>query len=150
VTELDLSLYFVTDFDQAAAAGRSVEGTVAAAIAGGVTAIQVREKKRSASEFVEVLCNLSHVVPVNVALFVNDRVDVFLAARACGAHVTGIHLGHNDLPLSCARALVGRDVPLGLSASTEEEVRTATLHEARPAYLGVASVRATDTKARCA
>lgn len=43
-TPVDLSVYLVTDTAQCAARGRSVAETVALAVAGGVTAVQIREK----------------------------------------------------------------------------------------------------------
>ena len=84
---------------QAAAAGHDLADLVAAAVAGGVTAVQVREKQADAGEFLDTVLKVAAVLPEPVALFVNDRVDVFLAARHAGARVTGVHVGQQDLPV---------------------------------------------------
>ncbi|WP_234426738.1 thiamine phosphate synthase [Streptomyces niger] len=143
----DLSVYLVTDAAQAAACGRDVPGTVAAAVAGGVTAVQVREKDGDARDFLATVVRLAAVLPERVALFVNDRVDVFLAARAAGARVTGVHVGQSDLPVAAVRGLVGPDAVIGLSAATEEELRAAAKEPARVDYVGIGALHATRTKA---
>lgn len=79
---MDLSVYLVTDTAQCAARGRSVAETVALAVAGGVTAVQIREKHADGGEFLRTVLEVAAVLPERVALIVNDRVDVFLAARA--------------------------------------------------------------------
>ena len=116
--DLDLSVYLVTDTAMAAARGRDVPGTVAAAVAGGVTAVQVRDKDAPAAQFLATVLAVAEILPERVALVVNDRVDVFLAARAAGARVTGVHVGQTDLPVTVVRELVGDDVVIGLSAAT--------------------------------
>ncbi|MFI9028188.1 thiamine phosphate synthase [Streptomyces sp. NPDC053560] len=146
-THPDLSVYLVTDAAQAAACGRDVPGTVAEAVAGGVTAVQVREKDTAARDFLETVVRIAAVLPERVALFVNDRVDVFLAARAAGARVTGVHVGQSDLPVAAVRSLVGPDAVIGLSAAAEEELRAAAKEPARVDYVGIGALHATRTKA---
>ena len=88
------------------------ERTLAEAIAGGVDCVQVREKSmddRSLLEHVRGVIALAR--PLGVAVVVNDRVDVALAAHADGAH-----LGQGDLPLGFARRFAGRSLLLGSSA----------------------------------
>ncbi|WP_245654582.1 thiamine phosphate synthase [Streptomyces violens] len=143
----DLSVYLVTDAAQAAACGRDVPGTVAEAVAGGVTAVQVREKDGAAREFLDTVLRISAVLPEHVALFVNDRVDVYLAARAAGARVTGVHIGQSDLPVAAVRALTGPAAVIGLSAATENELRAAAKEPARVDYVGIGALHATRTKA---
>ncbi|ERK69339.1 thiamine monophosphate synthase/TENI, partial [Leifsonia aquatica ATCC 14665] len=104
---LDLSVCLVTDTDICRSAGRSVVETVAAAAAGGATAVQLREKDSSTRAFLQLVTAVSAVLPEHVALFVNDRVDVYAAARARGVRVTGIHVGQSDLPVSTVRAIAG-------------------------------------------
>jgi thiamine-phosphate pyrophosphorylase len=142
----DLSLYLVTDAAQAAAAGRSVVDVVRLAVAGGVTAVQVREKDASAREFLETVLRISDVLPESVALFVNDRVDVFLAARAAGRRVTGMHVGQSDLAASTVRELIGPDAIIGLSASTDEQLSAAASDPALIAYVGIGALHPTQTK----
>ena len=143
---VDLSVYLVTDAGQVAARGRDLLDTVRRAVAGGVSAVQVREKGAPARTFLEAVAAIGAVLPEPVALFVNDRVDVFCAARDVGARVTGVHLGQDDLPVAAARALVGPEAVIGLSAATPAQVQPAGTDPGRVDYLGVGVVRATATK----
>ncbi|MFO6454462.1 MULTISPECIES: thiamine phosphate synthase [unclassified Aeromicrobium] len=142
----DLSVYLVTDAAVAASRGREVVEVVAAAAAGGVTAVQVREKEAPAAAFLDTVIAVSEVLPEHVALIVNDRVDVFLAARARGARVTGVHLGQTDLPPSVVRELVGPEALIGLSAATPAELAAAEQDPGRVDYVGIGVLRATTTK----
>ncbi|MEB8340348.1 thiamine phosphate synthase [Streptomyces endophyticus] len=144
---VDLSVYLVTDPDQCAARGRSVTETVERAVAGGVTAVQIREKHASGREFLRTVLDVAEVLPEHVALIVNDRVDVFLAARAHGARVTGVHVGQSDLPAASVRQLIGDDAVLGLSAATASELHTAATSAARVDHVGIGALHATRTKA---
>lgn len=143
----DLSLYLVTDARSARSAGHDLVELVRGAARGGVTAVQVREKDAPASAFLETVLRVADVLPAGVALLVNDRVDVFLAARAAGARVAGVHVGQSDLPVEAVRNLVGPDAVLGLSASTPEQLRRAAASPARVDYVGIGAVHATTTKA---
>ncbi|QKV96483.1 thiamine phosphate synthase [Streptomyces sp. NA02950] len=144
---VDLSVYLVTDTAQCAAHGRSVAETVARAVAGGVTAVQVREKDADGRDFLHTVLEVAAVLPEPVALIVNDRVDVFLAARAAGARVTGVHVGQSDLPASAVRELIGGEAVLGLSAGTPGEVRAAAEDTARVDHVGIGALHSTRTKA---
>jgi len=140
---VDVSLYLVTDASIAAQAGHDLPELVAAAVAGGVTAVQVREKRAPARLFLDTVLAVAAATPPHVPVIVNDRVDVYLAARASGAAVAGVHLGQSDLPASVARRLVGQEAVLGVSTSTADEVRAAAPHAD---YLGAGPLRATSTK----
>lgn len=143
---IDLSVYLVTDSRLAAAAGHDLVDLVHAAAEGGVTAVQVREKDAPARAFLETVLRIADILPAGVALLVNDRVDVFLAARAAGARVAGVHIGQSDLPVEVVRELIGPDAVLGLSASTPEQLRLAAASPARVDYVGIGAVHATITK----
>ena len=143
---LDLSLYLVTDSAQAAAAGRSIVDVVRRAVSGGVSAVQVREKETSGREFLDIVLRIADVLPDTVALIVNDRVDVFLAARAAGRRLAGVHVGQSDLPVGVVRALIGGDAVIGLSASTDAELRRAADDPALVDYVGIGALHATRTK----
>lgn len=142
---LDLSLYLVVD--TALCGARGVVTTVRAAVAGGATAVQVREPLATTRE----LCRLAEAVHQALAgtavpLLVNDRVDVALAAGA-----EGVHLGQSDLPPAHARRIGGPDLLIGLSVSTRPETADAdALPEGTVDYLGVGPVFATSTKPRAA
>lgn len=146
VSDVDLSLYLVTDARLAAAAGHDLVHLVRDAVDGGVTAVQVREKDAPARAFLQTVLRVADILPLEVALFVNDRVDVFLAARAAGARVTGVHVGQSDLPVDAVRDLIGPDALLGLSASSADQLRVAANSAARVDYVGVGAVHATTTK----
>jgi thiamine-phosphate pyrophosphorylase len=141
-----LPLYLVTDTRQSSP--QTVTAVAAAAVAGGATIVQVRDKEASARELLQLLMAVAESVGNRVPVLVDDRVDIFLAARAAGAPVGGVHVGQSDLPADLARALVGPDAIVGLSAATDNEIRTAhQLPVGTVDYLGVGAVHATATKA---
>lgn len=134
----DPTLYVITD--RAAARDRPLDEVVAAAIRGGATAIQLRDKEWSAGALVaagRLLLALTR--PAGIPLIVNDRVDVAIAIGA-----EGVHIGQDDLPAPDARRLLGPGMILGVSASNVEEAVAA--ESAGADYLGVGSIFATGTK----
>ena len=134
----DCSLYLVTD--RRLSLGRSTVEVVAAAVSGGVTCVQLREKHCSTREFLEEARRVRELlVGTGVPLIINDRLDVALAVAA-----DGVHLGQNDMHLSDARRLVGERLVIGISA---ESVADAIRAEAEGAdYIGVSPVFTTPTK----
>ncbi|MFC4243865.1 thiamine phosphate synthase [Gryllotalpicola reticulitermitis] len=145
MTGFDLSTYLVTD--SASAGSRGVLDIVRAATSGGVTAVQLREKNASARGFYELVLRAAELTAGRAALIVNDRVDVFLAARAAGARVDGVHVGQSDLPVTLVRRLIGPAAILGLTANTPAQLRAvAALPDRTVDYLGVGVIRATRTK----
>jgi thiamine-phosphate pyrophosphorylase len=134
----DFSLYLVTD--KTLAGGRAMTGIVQAAVAGGVRAVQLRDKTASSRELLRQARLLKTLLaPSGVPLIVNDRLDVALAAGA-----EGVHLGQGDLPCAAARQLAGRAFLLGVSVSTVEEAIQAEGDGAN--YLGISPVFDTPTK----
>lgn len=139
---MDLSIYFVTDAGQVARRGRDLVDVVRQAVAGGVTAVQVREKDGSARDFLATVTRIADVLPPGVGLIVNDRVDVYLAARTAGVRVDGVHIGQDDLPLPLVRALVGPSATIGVSAATPTELAAAGDAD----YVGIGALHVTPTK----
>jgi thiamine-phosphate pyrophosphorylase len=138
----DWGLYLVTD--RGLAGGRGIEGVVEAAVRGGVTAVQLREKECCTRDFVELGRALARLLaPLGVPLIVNDRVDVALAIGA-----SGVHIGQRDMDCAAARRLLGSDAAIGLSIETVEQARAAEALDAD--YLGVGPVFPTATKADAA
>ena len=135
---IDYSLYLVTD--RALSLGRSTVEVVRAAIRGGVSCVQLREKGCSTREFMDEARLLKALLAgTGVPLFINDRLDVALAVGA-----DGVHLGQNDLPIADARRLVGNRMIIGISA---ESVADAVRAEAEGAdYIGASPVFTTPTK----
>jgi thiamine-phosphate pyrophosphorylase len=134
----DWRLYLVTDRDLAC--GRPLEGVVAAAVHGGVTAVQLREKSCCTREFIELGRTLKTLLgPLRIPLIVNDRVDVALAIGA-----DGVHIGQQDMDCACGRTILGPDAVIGLSIETVEQAREAASLDLD--YLGVGPVFPTSTK----
>jgi thiamine-phosphate pyrophosphorylase len=89
-----------------------------AALRGGVDAVQLRDKELEDEALVAAAAPFRTACEQHGALFVlNDRPDL---VEACGAD--GVHVGRGDVPVEDARALVGPDRLVGLSASTTEEL----------------------------
>ncbi len=95
--------------DRTACGGRRLEEVVEAAVDGGVNVVQLREKDLPAADLYMLAVRLRQVVGTQALLFVNDRIDVALAA---GAH--GVQLGSSGLPIEVARQLAP-DLLLGRS-----------------------------------
>jgi thiamine-phosphate pyrophosphorylase len=130
----DWRLYLVTD--RPLMGGRRIEDVVAAAVRGGVTVVQLREKDCPTREFVELARALKRLLdPLGVPLLINDRVDV---ALACGAD--GVHLGQSDMEYADARRILGPEAIIGISVETPEQ------KPAEADYLGVGPIFATPTK----
>ena len=92
-----------------------------AALAGGVTAVQLRVKSWTGRETYATALKLKELCAERGALFfVNDRLDIALAAKA-----DGVHLGQKDLPVDAARAIAGPDFIIGGTARTPELAREA-------------------------
>lgn len=135
---LDLRVYVITD---RGFRGRSHEEVARAALAGGATFLQLRDKRATARELVVWARRLRELArEAGVPLVVNDRVDVALAAEA-----DGVHVGEDDLPVPDARRLMGPRGVVGASAGTVEEAVRAERDGAD--YLGVGPVFPTATKA---
>ena len=133
-----LRLYLVTD--QQALRGRSLTDVVMAAVQGGATCVQLREKTSNTHDFVALACALNKLLtPLGVPLVINDRIDV---ALACGAK--GVHLGQSDMPVELARQLLPAQVFIGLSVETLDDVHRAASWPVD--YLGVSPVFPTPTK----
>jgi thiamine-phosphate pyrophosphorylase len=135
----DWRVYVITDSHRSR--GRSHREIAEAAVRGGATALQLRMKEEPARVMVETAREIAALCrAAGVTFIVNDRVDVALAAGA-----DGVHVGQDDLPARDARALLGEDLLLGVSAATEDEAVAAWRSGAD--YLGVGAVYATATKA---
>ena len=133
-----LRLYLVTD--QALTGGRPLADVVDAAVQGGVTCVQLREKHSDSREFLAQAMLLKALLAARgVPLVINDRIDI---ALACGAN--GVHLGQSDMPVEVARRLLPHEVFIGWSVETLDDVaRSAGLPVD---YLGVSPVFSTPTK----
>jgi thiamine-phosphate pyrophosphorylase len=135
---VDYSLYLVTD--RGLARGRSNLEIVTAAVDGGVTIVQLREKDCPTLEFIEQAQSIkAYLKARNVPLIINDRVDIAQAVKA-----DGVHLGQTDMPLEAAKRILGAEMIIGISAESIEDALAAEKGGAD--YLGVSPIYATPTK----
>jgi thiamine-phosphate pyrophosphorylase len=112
----DPTLYLVTDPELAR--GRALTDVVAAAVRGGVTLVQLRDKNADGRALLEAARALKTLLdPHRVPLIVNDRADVAYAAGA------GCHVGQSDLPAEAARAILGPNAILGVSLDEPDQSR---------------------------
>lgn len=139
----DLGIYLVANTESCQP--HTVLEVIEGAVAAGVQWIQLRAKNETAREFFELSCAAAQLTAGKAELLINDRIDVFLAARAAGAAVTGIHIGQKDIPVRLAREVIGQGI-IGLSASTDEQLAQANAEARYLDYLGVGAIRATPTK----
>ena len=138
VIGVDYSLYLVTD--RSLSRGRSSEEIVGAAVRGGVTCVQLREKHCSTRDFISEARSLQPLLQHHkIPLIINDRLDIALAIGA-----DGVHLGQSDMHISDARRLVGEKTIIGISAENLDDAIAAEQEGAD--YIGISPVFATDTK----
>ena len=141
-------VYLVTDPALSDRHGIGVLGVVRAAVHGGVRIVQVRDKDASARDLLALTAAVADAVGDRATVVVDDRLDVALAARHAGHRVAGVHLGQSDVPVTAARALLGADAHVGLTANTPEHLATvAALPRGTVDLLGVGVVHPTPTKA---
>lgn len=141
----DLRVYTVVDTSVATL--ERAPDIAAQAAAGGSGIIQLRAKTSPTREVLAAFIAMGHAVAGRAVLVIDDRVDVYLAARAATEHVHGVHVGQSDLPAAVVRALIGSDAILGLSASTPGPARDAAqLGVGVVDHLGVGAIHATPTK----
>ncbi|CZT14876.1 probable hydroxyethylthiazole kinase [Ramularia collo-cygni] len=137
---VDYSLYLVTDSTPAILGDKDLVTVVEAAVQGGVTIVQLRDKTSDTADLVQIAKELHKITKAaNVPLLINDRVDVALAAG-----VEGVHVGQDDLDLKTARKILGPEAIIGVTANSEEEAVIAA--EDGADYLGIGTVYATPTK----
>jgi thiamine-phosphate pyrophosphorylase len=114
--------------------------TVEAALKGGITLVQYRDKNTEDDVRFQRAQQLREICHRYQALFlVNDRVDLALAVGA-----DGVHLGQTDMPIAVARRLLGPQAIIGRSTTNPEEMRRAL--EEGADYIGVGPVYSTPTK----
>ncbi|SEN67154.1 thiamine-phosphate diphosphorylase [Mesobacillus persicus] len=134
---------------------RPVGTIIKDAIEAGFTCIQIRSKVASALELIQLTREASEVIAQagksdEVALLVNDRLDVILAARKQGIKVDGIHVGQSDIPVDVCREYLGDDSIVGVSARTHELFEyIKTVDVSQIDYFGAGPLRETKTKPDC-
>ncbi|SER38214.1 thiamine-phosphate pyrophosphorylase [Faunimonas pinastri] len=120
--------------------GRDVLDVVSAAIAGGVTCVQLRWKLAPAEPLKDLARRLIALTrEAGVPMLINDRVEV---AMVLGAD--GVHVGQGDMKPENVRRLLGPDVILGLSV--ENAAQVGTVDPALVDYVGLGPVLETASK----
>lgn len=132
-------LYAVTD--RAWLKDQTLYQQVEAALKGGVTCVQLREKELSDEDFLAEAIEIAALCKrYGVPFFINDNVEV-----AVKSHADGIHVGQEDMAAAKVRERVGDDMMIGVSAHTVEEALEAV--KAGADCLGVGAMFSTSTKA---
>lgn len=138
--DFDTSLYFITDstgFSETEFLQR-----IEAALQGGVSFLQLREKEKSTREYLELATKVHNLArQYSVPLIIDDRLDVAMAVDA-----EGVHLGQSDMPVATARKLWGQEKIIGATAKTVEQAQEAYNQGAD--YLGVGAIYPTTTKVK--
>ena len=138
--ELLLSLRLIVLTDRGLAAPSTIDEVVEKALLAGAPAIQLRDKAASAGELLEVGQRLRKLTRrLGALLFVNDRLDVALAAGA-----DGVHVGPEDLPVAALRARVPAGFLIGYSSDDIAQAQRAVAAGAD--YIGCGAVYGTTTK----
>ncbi|MFZ5865381.1 MAG: thiamine phosphate synthase [Thermodesulfobacteriota bacterium] len=131
-------VYLVTD--RGLSRGRSTLEIVEAAVNGGASVVQLREKKLETREFYEEGTKIIDFLRSRgIPLIINDRLDIAQALDA-----DGVHLGRDDMPLSVARKILGPDKIIGISINTPDHINEEAVRLAN--YLAVSPVFFTGTK----
>lgn len=126
-------LYFVTD-------ASTTEQALVEALAGGADVLQLRDKDQGDDAILKAAETFRSLCAEHGALFiVNDRPDLALAAGA-----DGVHLGQDDERAADVRERVGRELLIGLSTHSREQLEAALETDAD--YVCVGPVYATPTK----
>lgn len=150
---LDISAYLVLGPENTL--GRPVGEVVSQAIEAGFTCVQVRSKACGARELMACAEEAARAIADagaqdRVALLIDDRLDVALAARDAGIKVDGVHVGQSDIPVEVCRCYLGEDAVVGLSARAHEmRDYIATADVSQVDYLGVGPLHETATKPDC-
>ena len=133
-----LLLYAVTD--RSWTQTQTLYEQIEAALKGGVTIVQLREKNLPEEEFIAEAIRVKELCSrYNVPLIINDNADVALKSGA-----DGVHVGIEDTPVAELRQKVGKDFIIGATAKTVEQAQSA--EKAGADYLGVGAVFPSPTK----
>lgn len=137
--KFDYTLYLVTNREIMSTT--TLSEAVEMAILGGCTMVQLREKSMGSLDFYKQAMAIKEITDkYSIPLIINDRTDIALAVNAAG-----VHIGQSDLPTAVVRRIIGDNMLLGVSVSSEKEAKYAMKDGAD--YLGVGAMFPTMTKA---
>ena len=138
--KFDTTLYFITDstgFGEKEFLYRTEQ-----ALKGGASLLQLREKEKTTREYISLAEKVHELTRrYNIPLIIDDRIDVALAVGA-----EGVHLGQSDMPIDCARKILGDNYIIGATTKTVAQAVEAYAQGAD--YLGVGAIYPTTTKVK--
>ena len=135
---MDYTLYLVTDNKNKTE--EKFLNTIEESIKGGVSLVQLREKKLKHDEFLNIALKVKKLLKkYNVPLIINDNVEI---AKEIDAD--GIHVGQDDLEAKKVRKILGNDIIIGVSAHNIKEAKKAERDGAN--YIGCGTIFKTYTK----
>lgn len=136
--KIDFKLYVITE--EVPELNRGHLDVAGEAVAGGATAIQLRDKTKPSREMVDIARRMSEICRESgAALIINDRPDIALAAGA-----DGVHLGRDDMSYEDAWRILPPLMIIGVSATNYREALEADRNGAD--YIGVGPVFETPSK----
>lgn len=137
-TEEQLRLYGVTD--RSWLHGKTLYEQVEAALKGGVTCLQLREKQLDHDAFLQEAVELKELCHrYHVPLIINDNVEL---AKEMDAD--GVHVGQGDMQIAKVREILGEDKIIGVTARTVAQAEAA--EAAGADYIGSGAVFGSGTK----
>lgn len=146
--KFDLKAYLVIGEENTK--GRPVEGIIKSAVDAGFTMVQIRSKTLGARDIIEETRKAADAIASSenkAALVINDRLDIYLAARDMGIKVDGLHIGQTDIFPHIARKYLGNDAILGLSAKSNELIDyVKSADTSYIDYFGAGPLHPTDSK----
>jgi thiamine-phosphate pyrophosphorylase len=132
----DLRVYVLIDPEHIA--GISAADCAAAAVRGGATLLQIRDKRGHTGDTIGLArAVIAHAKPKGISVLINDRVDIALASGA-----DGVHVGDDDMPPADARNLLGPNAIIGRSVKRIEQLGDPKLLD----YAAVGGIFATQSK----
>ncbi len=126
--------------DEQAMMGRPFFEIVEAAVQGGVSLVQLREKNLETRAFLDRAFELKSLLSnYDIPLIINDRLDIALAVEA-----DGVHVGQSDMPVELVRKLIPHDTHVGLSI--EKLAQGIEANDWDVSYFGIGPIYPTPTK----
>jgi thiamine-phosphate pyrophosphorylase len=137
---VDFKICLITDRTMVAL-GHTLLSALEAAMSGGITAVQLREKDLPAAALLPLARELRDLTRrYDARLLINDRIDLALAVQA-----DGVHLGGHSMPADVVRRLTGPDMLIGVSTHSVTDVQRAA--ELGADFVTFGPVYATPSKA---
>ncbi len=132
-------LYLILDAE-VCKTNQALTRVLSGAIKGGIDIVQLRDKVSPTKDVLRRAKILLKICRKNkIPFIVNDRLDIALAVDS-----DGLHLGQDDLPISLARSIFGKDKIIGLSCHSLKDIKKAQKEQAD--YFGFGPVFKTKTK----